>query len=143
MKATITKRGTYGMNRVHRDREEKNKLSYGFKAVRLHNGALEDLVEVRVAFSAGGSAYACAWLYQPYEYSPDGAGMWNNGSGSATGAGYHKGSAAVSAALRSAGLSFSEPFDGRGWELTKEAIVAAGRAMVNDAEPVYLVEVYA
>ena len=143
MTATIVKRGAYGMNRTHRDREEKNKLSYGFKAVHVHNGALEDLVEVRVAFSGGGSAYACAWLYQPYEYSPDGAGMWSNGSGSAGGGGYHKGSAAVSAALRSAGMSFDEDFSGRGWDLTKAAILAAGRAMVNNSEPVYLVEMYA
>lgn len=143
MVATITTRGAEGIRRSHRDREEKNGLAYGFKAVTPRKGKLEDLVEVRVAFTKSGTCYAVAWIYQPPEYCPDGAGMRGSGSGSAGGYGYHKGSAAVSAALRSAGLAFNEPFGGRGWEATKEAILAAGRAMVNDAEPVYLVEVYA
>lgn len=143
MKANITTRGAENIRPSHRDREEKNGLAYGFKAVTVQKEKLIDLVDVRVAFTKGGTCYAVAWLYQPKEYSPDGAGMWGSGSGSAGGYGYHKGSASVEQALHRAGLVFDEPFGGHGWSATKEAILAAGRAMVNDAAPVYLVEMYA
>lgn len=76
MNAAITTRGAEGIRRSHRDREEKNGLAYGFKAVTLRKGKLEDLVEVRVAFTKGGTCYAVAWIHQPPEYCPDGAGMW-------------------------------------------------------------------
>lgn len=143
MNAAITTRGAEEIRRSHRDREEKNGLSYGFKAVRVKGDALEDLVEVRVAFTGGGTPYAVAWIYQPREYCPDGMGMWGSGSGTAGGYGYHKGSAAVEQALNRAGLTFDEGIGGRGWEAAKAAILAAGRALVNNAEPVYLVEMYA
>ena len=143
MKATITTRGAEGIRISHRDREEKNGLAYGFKAVTVRKDKLEDLVEVRVAFTKSGMAYAVAWIYQPPEYCPDGAGMWGSGSGRAGGHGYHKGSAAVEQALHRAGISLDEAIGGRGGEATKEAILATGQALVNDAVPVYLVEMYA
>lgn len=143
MTATITTRGAEGIRRSHRDREEKNGLAYGFKAVTLRKGKLEDLVEVRVAFTKSGTCYAVAWIYQPPEYCPDGAGMWGSGSGSAGGYGYHKGSAAVEQALHRAGVTLDEGIGGRGWEITREAILATGRALINNAAPVYLVEMYA
>lgn len=143
MNAAITTRGAEGIRRSHRDREEKNGLAYGFKAVTLRKGKLEDLVEVRVAFTKGGTCYAVAWIYQPPEYCPDGAGMWGSGSGSAGGYGYHKGSAAVEQALRRAGVTLDKEIGGRGWEITREAILATARALVNDSAFVYLVEMYA
>ena len=143
MNAAITTRGAEGIRRSHRDREEKNGLAYGFKAVTLRKGKLEDLVEVRVAFTKGGTCYAVAWIHQPPEYCPDGAGMRGSGSGSAGGYGYHKGSAAVEQALRRAGVTLDEEIGGRGWEITREAILATARALVNDSAFVYLVEMYA
>lgn len=143
MTATITTRGAENIRPSHRDREAKNGLAYGFKAVTLRKGELEELVEVRVAFTKSGTCYAVAWLYQPPEYCPDGAGMRGSGSGSAGGYGYHKGSAAVAQALHRAGVTLDEGISGRGWEATKEAILATARALVNNAAFVYLVEMYA
>lgn len=144
MKATMIKKNFYGIRPSHREREEKNGLSRGYKAVYMDNGKLVDLVDLRIAFTKSGTPYACVWMYQPSEFNNNEmAGVWNAGSGTAVGYGYHKGSAAVESAFKSAGIKFDKVIGGRGWECVKYAVQAAGEMLVENSVPVYVVEMNA
>lgn len=142
--ATMVKENVNGIRISHREREERYGLTRGYKAVYLKNGQLVDLVDLRIAFSSSGTPYACVWVYVPGEFTNNEmGGIWSNGSGTASGYGYHKGSAAVEYAFRSAGIRFSESIDGRGWEAIKSAVQACGEMIVKNSCPVYVVEMYA
>lgn len=142
--ATMVKKNVSGIKLSHREREEKNGLSRGYKAVYISNGKLVDLVDLRIAFSVNGTPYACVWVYQPGEFSrSEFGGVWSNGSGTASGYGYHKGSAAAEYAFRSAGIKFSQSIGGRGWSAVREAVQACGEMVVKKSVPVYVVEMYA
>jgi hypothetical protein len=52
-----------------------------------------------------------------------------NGHGSATGCGYHKTSAALQAAIDSAGISLAAPIDGRGDSAIEDAMLAIADAL--------------
>lgn len=58
-----------------------------------------------------------------------GNGHTASGHGSASGYGYHKRSAAMQAAIDSAGIKLSEPIDGRGDSAQRDALSAIARAM--------------
>ena len=144
MKATMIKKNAEGIRISHREREEKNGLSCGYKAVYMDGGKLVDLVDLRIAFTNSGTPYACVWLYQPAEFARNEmGGCWNSGSGTAGGYGYHKGSAAVESAFHAAGIRFDQDIGGCGWERVKEAVYAAGEMLVENSAPVYVVEMYA
>jgi len=55
-------------------------------------------------------------------------GTWSSGRGIARGYGYHKKSAALDAALDSAGVKLAQPIDGVGDEAMREAMIAIGVA---------------
>lgn len=58
-----------------------------------------------------------------------GGGDWTTGHGRATGGGYHKQSAALQAAIDSAGITLAEDIDGRGEGAMRDALIAIGVAM--------------
>lgn len=66
--------------------------------------------------------------------------LWTNGghnanaSGTASGYGYHKGSAALADAISNAGIKLSENIAGRGNTAMHEALLAIARADCPDAE---------
>lgn len=69
----------------------------------------------------GTVAYCCVWIHgEPYHGS---------GAGKAGGGGYHKESAALSAALRDAGVVLAESIGGRGDSAMVEALEAVARAV--------------
>ena len=79
--------------------------------------------------------------------SPVYCSMWVNhhqyyvsGRGKAGGCGYHKGSAAFQEACDSAGIELSQPVDGRGDSLVKEAIFAIGEALGFDITEMHICE---
>lgn len=67
--------------------------------------------------------YACVWIH--------GNGAHGNGSGKAGGYGYHKESAAIGAALTSAGVTLRDDIDGRGDQATFAALEAVARAVTG------------
>lgn len=144
MKATIIKRNCEGIKTTHRDRQYRNGLAHGYKAIAIIKGEAVDLVDLRISYTSSGTAYACVWLYQPIN---PGAGIpgsgWSTGSGSAGGYGYDKGSAAADTAIRAAGVQLSEGINGRGASAVREAVQAVGEALAAGTWPVYVVEMYA
>lgn len=81
---------------------------------------------VYVSRSTGysGNVLASVWVYPPD----------TSGHGRATGGGYHKASAAMQAAITSAGITLSEDIDGRGDTLIESALRAI--AIAAGADPV-------
>lgn len=68
-------------------------------------------------------AYCCIWIH-----GPDAHG---SGAGKAGGGGYHKESAALSEALRDAGIVLSESISGRGDSAMEDALAAVARAVTG------------
>lgn len=134
MIATIIKKNVDGIRRIHRERQEKNGLHHGYKAISIKGGKMIELVDLRISYSQQGNPYACIWLTCN--------GMHSSGSGTATGYGYHKASAAAESAIRSAGVSLSESIGGVGDAAIREAVLAIGNALCNNGN-VYVVEMYA
>ena len=61
MKVKEYKIGTSKIKMQDREREEKNGLSRGYKAVTIKDGKMIELVDLRLAVSASGTWYACIW----------------------------------------------------------------------------------
>ncbi len=134
MTATITRTGVYEIRATDRARQEKNKLSHGYKAITIKDGRAVDLVDLRIAYSSNGTAYACIWIH-----SND---VCNSASGNASGCGYDKASWAAGVAISRAGIQLDESIEGRGNTSVFAAVQAIGEA-VSDGAPVYTVEMYA
>lgn len=134
MKATLKTENAQGLRGSHRDAECRNGITTGYKAFTIIDGKPVVLADMRIAVSKSGTPYACFWAYCPSEN-----GMWNNGSGTAGGGGYHKASAAAGKAIRSAGFSLSEDIDGRGDGAIRDAVLAVGECLYTDG-PVYIMD---
>ena len=88
----------------------------------LPDGRLTEPVVARIYMSRSASAsrvYATIWVRGARHCS---------GHGHASGYGYHKPSAALDSAIRSAGIELSQPIDGRGDYVMTEALEAIARA---------------
>lgn len=116
------------MNAYIRDQEAKH-LYKGFKAVTFDGEIMIELVDLRIGATAS-TSYACVWFKS--------VNKWAYGSGKASGYGYDRGSAAVEAAFRAAGMVTSG-FGGTG--CNREAVQAAGEYL-SDGKPVFVVEFY-
>ena len=104
-------------------------------AVALIDGKMREVVVARwykARKSDGASpVYASIWTY--------GAGFNISGHGRATGYGYHKASAALSAAIDSAGIVLSERIDGLGDGAIRSALAAIARAIAGDAAEILII----
>ena len=104
-------------------------------AVALINGKMREVVVARwykARKSDGASpVYASIWTY--------GAGFDISGHGRATGGGYHKASAALSAAIDSARIVLSERIDGLGDGASQRALEAIARAIAGDAADILII----
>ena len=107
----------------------QKELVSAMSAVAVINGKMREVVIARwykARKSDGASpVYASIWTY--------GAGFDISGHGRATGGGYHKASAALSAAIDSAGIVLSERIDGVGEGAIRRALEAIARAIAGDA----------
>lgn len=146
MKAIITAENVEAIRTSDRDRQYKNGLDHGYKAVMIQGKELESLVEIRIGSTAS-AAYACAWLYSPKVKDKEGhtvkPSFWNSGSGRAGGYGYHRQSAAAESALSRAGVELSEAIGGRGDQAIRDAVEAVGKALAPKGARVFVVEMYA
>ena len=98
-----------------RNHGDKKEMISAWSAVVLDGGKMRDLVTARCYMARGRSAtvvYASIW-------TPCGSG-----SGSASGGGYHKASAAIDGAIESAGIKLSQRIDGVGESAIRDALIA-------------------
>ena len=146
MKAIITAENVEAIRTSDRDRQYKNGLDHGYKAVMIQGKELESLVEIRIGSTAS-AAYACAWLYSPKVKDKEGhtvkPSFWNSGSGRVGGYGYHRQSAAAESALSRAGVELSEDIGGRGNQAVRDAVEAVGKALAPKGARVFVVEMCA
>lgn len=112
---------------VHNGRNyanEKETVSrYAIVAVR--NGRFCEPVTARCYMGRARTAtavYASIWL-------SDGRCFYASGHGMASGYGYHKESAAIAYAIKSAGVTLSEDISGRGDRAMEDALAACARAL--------------
>lgn len=113
----------------------QKELVSAMSAVTVINGKMCEVVLARwykARKSDGASPiYASIWVY--------GAGHTISGYGRATGCGYHKASAALSAALDSAGIVLSERIDGVGDSASQRALEAIARAIAGDGAEILII----
>jgi len=98
-----------------------------YSVVGVAGGRLRELVTCRLWMGRSRSAltvYASVWVHGP--------GLYASGKGSAGGGGYHKASAAIDAAIRSAGFDVSREVTGDG--LVIEALEALARLAGGEGE---------
>lgn len=100
------------------------------------DGKFLEPVTVRWYMSRSGDGarpmYCSLWIHcSPYYVS---------GRGIAKGCGYHKASAAFQKACDSAGVELSQPVDGCGDSLVREALFAIGQALGFDRDDLHICE---
>ena len=88
------------------------------------------------ASTTGATSYAGVWAY-----SHAAAGHSYSGAGRATGWGYHRASAALDSAIKSAGITLSEDIAGAGTRAMEDACRAIATAMGYTPAGLVLVEV--
>ena len=87
------------------------------------------------ASTTGATSYASIWAYS------HAAGRSYSGAGRATGGGYHRASAALDAAIDSAGITLSEDIAGAGTRAMEDACRAIATAMGYNPAGLVLVTV--
>lgn len=121
MKATIPA----GMGPQNaRNYSQQKELTGLVRIVAYARGEFAEPVDIRFYMGRGSNAsrvYCSVWLR--------GRGTECSGRGMAGGGGYHKPSAALSAALNSAGVILDEAIDGSGGSATRAAAEALARAL--------------
>lgn len=91
-------------NAINLDGEKERVSSY--KLVAIHKGEIVELVDCRVWMAKGRNAskvYASIWIHG--KHARTGESIYHTGKGDASGWGYHKESAAIGAAITSAGVT--------------------------------------
>lgn len=110
---------------VSKFRKDKGFFSSFSAIVQDEKGGMFSAVDLRF-YSVGrdgmSPVYACVWI------NGKGQGC-TSGGGKASGCGYHKASAAAQAAFESAGVTLSEPIDGRGDTAIEDALKAVCETM--------------
>ena len=118
-----------------RNLSPQKELLSAMSAAALIDGKMREVVCARwyrARKSDGASpVYASIWVF--------GTGISISGYGRATGSGYHKASAALSAALDSAGIVLSERIDGVGDDAIRRALEAIARAIAGDAAQILII----
>ena len=113
----------------------QKEMRSAMSAVTVINGKMREIVIARwyMARKSDGASpvYASIWTY--------GAGFDISGHGRATGYGYHRASAALSAAIDSAGIVLSERIDGVGDSASRGALEAIARAIAGDAAEILII----
>ena len=84
-------------------------------------------VTLRLYTKTGNRWTACVWI----NGTRSGQEVYGAGSGTASGYGYHKPSAAAGEAIAKAGIQLSEPIDGRGDEAIRSAVLAIAQAVTG------------
>lgn len=102
-----------------------------FQIISPYPGGVQVCAILRI-WQTKARAYASLWVM-----SPD-SGPNMSGHGSASGYGYHRGSAAVSQAIKSAGFAYGEYIEGAGGTVYPEALAACCRAIGHKGKLFYI-----
>lgn len=129
MNAT-TQRATITGNKSNgRNMSVEKETVHTLELIACHKGRPVSIAIARFYMSRWGDGasplYCSVWTH---------SGPWISGRGSARGYGYHKKSAALQAALDSAGIKLALPIDGRGDGAMSEAMIAVGVALGYKAD---------
>lgn len=119
LKATLPTADTDTAKNYSGEKELVNSLAL----VAATRTGLEEVISARFYMGRSNSAsvvYASIWVR--------GKNRWISGTGSAGGYGYHKESAALDSAIRSAGIKLSSPINGAGDGAMREALNAIAKA---------------
>lgn len=108
---------------------DKQALIHQYAAIGLVENELREIATLRLYMSASASANRVTAILFVNAY-PIGI----MASGSASGCGYHKGSAAAAAAIANAGIALSENISGRGNDSIREALKAIALAAVPSVQ---------
>ena len=119
MKADISKMREG--RKVASNRKE-NAFSHQYTLCAIRKGEIKEVLQARI-YSTNSRNYACVWIFSTENT------QYASGGGYAGGYGYHRPSAALSAALDDAGIVLSEAIDGRGESAMEDALTAIGRAL--------------
>ena len=112
--------------------ENSNAVNYGSKKELIHtwnvivnsDDGLKNIITARCYMGRSPSAstvYASIWIYDEKHHT--------SGTGKASGYGYHKQSAAISEAIRSAGIVLNENIAGAGDSVIEQALEAIAEAL--------------
>jgi hypothetical protein len=130
MKATFKE-----LNRAPKFTISHRKENHFYKqitAIAIHpDGRAYDAVILRL-YATDAKSYACIWTHSNCAWN-NAQDFWRNGSGTAGGYGYHRGSAAAAEAIYNAGIELSEDINGRGDQAIEEAVHAIARAIWEDS----------
>lgn len=121
----------YGLNGNHR--KEKRGLDKAWLVVdpNADGRYRPDIAPIEVkVYSTGMTTYACLWVNHN--------GKHGNGSGKASGGGYHKSSSAIDSAIESAGIKLSRKYGLSGDYEVAEALEAIGKACGIEKPRVFL-----
>ena len=115
---------------------DKKETIKQMKLITHKAGEFKEPITVRWYMSRSGDGaspvYCALWVHcSPYYVS---------GRGVAKGYGYHKTSAAFQEACDSAGIELSQPVDGRGNDMVREAILVIGEALGFEQSEMYICE---
>ena len=110
-------------------KEVSNAVNYGYKKemIRTYNVITDGLKEIITArcymgrSASASTAYASIWI--------NASDVHTSGKGKAGGYGYHKESAAIGAAIESAGITLDQSIDGVGDGAIEEALKAIAQAL--------------
>lgn len=113
----------------------KKELTDATSIIAFARGQLHEICTARWYMGRSREAsvvYCSLWVRRPSLWDAEGTsllkeGAWWSGSGSAGGYGYHKGSAALDEAIRSAGITLSRSVSGTGE--CEQALMAIAKAM--------------
>ena len=111
------------------EREVSNAVNYGDKkeTTRTYNVITDGLANVITArcymgrSASASTVYASIWINSP--------GYHSSGKGKASGYGYHKESAAIAAAIESAGITLDQSIEGIGNTAIEDALKAIAAAL--------------
>ena len=108
-----------GINPSHR-RENGFMESYLLQVI--YKGGLLNIANCRI-YGTKAMNYCCLWI------TDNNKKIWASGSGSASGFGYHRPSAAAQEAFKNSGVELSEPIQGRGDRAIEQALFALAKKM--------------
>lgn len=137
MKATfneLKKDTVFNVN--HRKESHFTEQYTGIIIERDGAGYVREVVTLRI-YQTNARTYCCVWI--------NGKNGYRNGSGYVGGYGYHRASAAAQCAIENAGISLSEPINGRGDDAIRKAVFAIVRAAYSysDDYHVYVTKAHA
>lgn len=111
---------------------DEKRLSRSFSFLCIGESGPEEVARILI-WGTAARAYASVWLKVP--------GDWRAGHAHAGGYGYHRGSAAVNRALKSAGVLLADDIEGRG-ETAYPSAIASALLALGESRPVYMLQAY-